>query len=171
MLIVHTMGWLLINKCVYRCLTKILNVEDQWSSHPKESTNCRFKDFPVAFHNDVFSQILNFLKRTRWLLKRFCFLGSKRKYRNCHHDCHATWICVTDEVNNEDQLHSSMHLACVFLVFVYVWAGHTHFGQKLTESTNENFQVCPRKQVWSWIHALQLATYWTEAVKTFASSF
>ena len=59
-------------------------------------------------------------------------------------------------------LHDCMHLACVF---VYIWAGRTHFGQILTESTNENFYVRPRKQVESWIPALQLATYWLEEEK------
>ena len=67
-------------------------------------------------------------------------------------------------------LHSCMHLACVFEGFVYVWAGRTHFIQKLTESTNGDFQVRPRKKVRFWITALQPATHWTKAKKIFVSS-
>ena len=43
------------------------------------------------------SQILNFLTRTQWRLKRLHFLGSRSKHQNRHHDCHATWIRVTDK--------------------------------------------------------------------------
>ena len=65
-----------------------------------------------------------------------------------------------------------MHAYCVRVwVLVYAWASRTHFGQKLTKSTNGNFQACPRKQVQSWILALRPATYWTDAAKAFASSF
>lgn len=66
-------------------------------------------------------------------------------------------------------LHSCKHLALCVWVFVYVLAGRTLFGQKLTEPANGNFQLCLRKQVRSWITALQLATYWTDAKKTFAT--
>ena len=59
-----------------------------------------------------------------------------------------------------------IHLA---YVFVCLCLCRTHFEQKLTESTNENFQVCLRKQVQSWIFALQIAAYCTEAEETFAS--
>ena len=41
-------------------------------------------------------------------------------------------------------------------VALYIVAHYTHFGQKLTESTNRNFQMCPRKQVRPWIPVLEL---------------
>ena len=73
--------------------------------------------------------------------------------------------------------HTTVLLSCSLIhdcilrvcLNVYVWAGCTHFGQALTESTSGNFYVCPRKQVRSWIHTLQLATYWIDAKKTFSS--
>ena len=37
------------------------------------------------------------------------------------------------------------------------------------QSTYWNFQVCPRKQLWFWIPALQLGTYWKNTERTFAS--
>ena len=47
--------------------------------------------------------MFNFITRSRRRLKCLRFRGPKSKHLNCHHDCHGTWIRITDEAQNEGQ--------------------------------------------------------------------
>ena len=58
--------------------------------------------------------------------------------------------------------------ACLSVCLYLSWP--PHFRQKLTESTNGNFQVCPRKKIRFWVSTFQLAISWADAEKTFSIS-
>ena len=65
-------------------------------------------------------------------------------------------------------LNKCMHLPCVFECLFMFELPHA-FWTKINKICKREFSVCLTKQVQSWISALQLATYWTNARKTFAS--
>ena len=139
-------------------------MQDKWKQTPYPMWFLRRGDSKSSNGNEVYncwcqSLIMNPLPLTKWYIDYWLFFNS------------ILLSCSASRYIASCILHAclSVFLSCLLYLVVLIClagrthiclAGRTHFGQKLTESTNRNFQVRVLSQLISRIAKALINSLW-----------